>query len=163
MDEKTLFSSHPAMFKYKPVTFSLCKIFALSGLILPLVIKDFSWVIGGTMFAAGALCLLFWWISNLFITLTITEKRTILQKGFFSRHISEVFHSNIRSIEIEQTLSQRIFNVGTIRIASAAGSEFEIEISGIKAPMNLKDLLNKYRSFARAGNNTHQEDAYTDD
>lgn len=155
MDEKTLFSSHPAMFKYKPISFSLCKILALSGLILPFVIKDFSWIIGGAMFATGALCLFFWWVSNLFITLTITEKRTILQKGFFSRHISEVFHGNIRNIEIEQTLFQRVFNVGTIRIASAAGSQFEIEISGIKDPMSLKDLVNKYRRFAQ--NDKHED------
>ncbi|WP_353569999.1 PH domain-containing protein [Candidatus Albibeggiatoa sp. nov. BB20] len=162
MDEKTLFSSHPAMFKYKPISFSFCKLLALSGLILPLVIKDFSWIIGGLMFATGALCLLSWWISTLFITLTITEKRTILQKGFFSRHISEVFHSNIRNIEIEQTLFQRLFNVGTMRIASAAHSGFEIEISGIKDPMNLKDIINKYR---RNDNNNEgmQQQTQTDD
>jgi len=160
MDEKTLFSSHPAMFKYKPVSFSFCKILALSGLVLPLVLTDFSWIVGGAMFVIGASCLLFWWLSTLFITLTVTEKRTILQKGFFSRHISEVFHSNIRNIEIEQTLFQRLFNVGTMRIASAAHSGFEIEIAGIKDPLNLKDIINKYR---RNDNESMREQTQKDD
>lgn len=145
MDEKTLFSAHPAMFKYKPLSFSFCKLVAIAGLVLPFVIEDFSWVMGGILFASGALCLLIWWINTLLITLTITEKRTIFQKGFFSRHINEVFHSNIRNIEIEQSLIQRMFNVGTLRIASAAHSGFEIEISGIKNPLMLKDMINKYR------------------
>jgi uncharacterized membrane protein YdbT with pleckstrin-like domain len=162
MDEKNLFSAHPAMFKYKPISFSFCKLLALSGLILPLVIKDFSWILGGLLFATGSLCLLFWWISTLFITLTITEKRTILQKGFFSRHISEVFHSNIRNIEIEQTLFQRLFGVGTMRIASAAHSGFEIEISGVKDPMKLKDFINKYRRNDKNNDDMH-ENSQSDD
>ncbi len=145
MDEKTLFISHPAMFKYKPFSFSFCKILTLSGLILPLVIKDFSWIIGGALFASGALCLLFWWLSTLFVTLTVTEKRIILQKGFFSRHISEVFHNNIRDIKIKQTFIQSLFNVGTMRIVSASNSRFELEIAGIKDPRTLKGLINKHR------------------
>ncbi|MCV6638053.1 PH domain-containing protein [Candidatus Albibeggiatoa sp. nov. NOAA] len=152
MDEKTLFSAHPAMFKYKPISFSACKLMALAGLILPLVLEDFSWILGGILFAIGASCLLFWWISTLFITLTITEKRTILQKGFFSRHISEVFHTNIRSIEIEQTLIQRLFNTGTIRLASAASSGFEIEVAGIKEPLILKKMINDCRRVGHADN-----------
>ncbi len=161
MEEKTLFSTHPTMFRYKPVTFSLCKITALSGLILPLVIEGFGWIFGGILFVTGSLCLLIWWINTFFINLTITEKRTIFQKGFFSRHINEVFHSNIRSIEIEQTLLQRLFNVGTIRISSAAHSGSEIEISGIKNPMSLRDMINKYRRIR--DNDDMHENTQNDD
>jgi uncharacterized membrane protein YdbT with pleckstrin-like domain len=163
MDEKTLFSAHPAMFKYKPISFSFCSLFMLSGLVLPFFMSEyFSWIVGGILFASGILCLFAWWINTLFVTLTITEKRTILQKGFFSRHTREVFHSNIRNIEIEQTLMERIFNVGTMRLASAAHSEFEIAISGIKNPMALRDLINKYRRNDKT-NDGMSENTQSDD
>jgi len=80
------------------------------------------------------------------ITLTVTDKRTILRKGILSKYTNEVFHSSVRNIEINQSIMQRIFGVGDISVASSSGQpDLEIVVHGIPDPETVKQLINKYR------------------
>ncbi|MCX7418668.1 MAG: PH domain-containing protein [Planctomycetia bacterium] len=74
--------------------------------------------------------------------LTITDRRTILRKGLFSKHISEVNHRAVRQVVLRQSFLQRLFKVGYIGISSSASPEMEIEITGVREPEKIKSLLN---------------------
>ena len=124
--EDLLYSAHPAMFRSNPIAFLLCI------LLIP-------------VFGLGLAMLLFWWLNTLGTTLTITDQRTILRKGLLSKFTTEVFHEDVRNVQLRQTFFQRVFGVGHIGISSAGQAGIEIEVDGIPKPNIIKDLLYKAR------------------
>ena len=127
--EKELYKAHPAMFRNHPLLFILCVILvAAAGL--------------------GLIILLIWWFKVLGTTLIITNRRTILQKGIFSRQTNELFHSDIRNIKVWQSFQDRIFDVGRIGISSAGQAGIEIDVSGIPNPYKVRDLIETHRERA---------------
>ena len=121
-----LYRENPSMFRNHPIYFVVCL------LLVP-------------VFGLGLILLLFWWLEALGTTLTVTNEQTTLRKGIFSKHTNDVFHENVRNIQVKQSFLQRIFNVGWIGISSAGQSGLEIEVSGIVAPHQIKELIDQYR------------------
>ena len=125
VQEKTEYESHPAMFRNSPVGFILTVILCFAGI--------------------GLVIFLIWWLRCLGTTLTITNKKTILRKGILSKHTNEVRHSDVRNVQINQGIFQRMCGVGTVGIASAGSGGIEITVSGIPKPAKIKDIIDKYR------------------
>ncbi|NEP76738.1 MAG: PH domain-containing protein [Okeania sp. SIO3C4] len=97
------------------------------------------------LFGIGLIFLLVWWIKSKNTTLIVTDKRTILQQGLLSRYTNEVMHAHIRNIQVQQSMMERLFNTGTIKIASAGTGDVEITVSGIPAPNRIKEVIDHYR------------------
>ncbi|NET17561.1 MAG: PH domain-containing protein [Okeania sp. SIO1H6] len=97
------------------------------------------------LFGIGLIFLLIWWIKSKNTTLIVTDKRTILQQGLLSRYTNEVMHAHIRNIQVQQSMMERLFNTGTIKIASAGTGDIEITVSGIPAPNRIKTVIDHYR------------------
>jgi len=123
--EKVLYESHPSMFRNHPIYFSLC-------CILSIVI-------------VGLIMLLIWWLQTLATTLIITGEKTILRKGILSKYTNEVFHENVRNVQVRQSFLQRVFNVGYVGISSAGQAGMEIEVNGIPDPDEVKRLISEHR------------------
>ncbi|BAP56677.1 hypothetical protein THII_2380 [Thioploca ingrica] len=122
-EEKVLYDTTPAMFRNRPILF-------LIGLITGVGI---------------ILILLPWWLLASNTRLTVTNERVTFKTGILAKNIREIFLSDIRSIEIDQTFQQRIFNTGKVEISSAAAADAEISISGIPNPYEVKRLIDEYR------------------
>jgi hypothetical protein len=127
--ERSLYKAHPSMFRNKPVGFCVCL------LLIP-------------AFGLGLILLFFWWLDTLGTTLTITDSRSILRKGLLSKFTTEIFHDDIRNVQLRQTFRERMFNVGSLGISSAGQSGIEIVADGIPAPNKVKDLLYTARQRA---------------
>ena len=125
-NEVVLYEAHPAMFRNHPVYFVLCV------LLVPVV-------------GLGLVLLLVWWIQVLGTTLTVTNEQTTLRKGILSKYTNDVFHSNVRNIQVRQSFLQRLFNVGWVGISSAGQSGLEIEINGIQDPEKVKEIIDDHR------------------
>ena len=97
------------------------------------------------LFGIGLIFLLIWWIKSKNTTLIVTDKRTILQQGLLSRYTNEVMHAHIRNIQVQQSMMERFFNTGTLKIASAGTGDIEITVSGIPAPNRIKTVIDHYR------------------
>lgn len=126
VEEKILYESHPSMFRNHPFWFSLCVILSLVGV--------------------GLIILFVWWLKCKATTLTVTTEQTTLRKGILSKYTNDVFHSNVRNIQVGQTFFQRMFDVGYIGISSAGQAGLEIEVQGIPHPHQVKDLIDDCRS-----------------
>ena len=124
--EKTEYEAHPAMFRSDPVVFILTLALCFVGV--------------------GLIILLIWWLNNLGTTLTVTSKRTILRRGILSKFTSEVYHKDVRNIQVSQRLLQRLFDVGTVGISSAGQSGIEIAAEGIPEPNRVKQIIDRYRN-----------------
>ena len=141
MEEKILYETNPAIFRNHLI---------ISGLSVILIQMGIWWlsdrlVLALSLFAIGGIILLIEWIHKMSTTLTVTDKRTILRKGILSKSILEVFHPNVRNIQINQTLLQRLLKIGDVTVASAAQAEFEIKVVGISHPYKIRELINQYR------------------
>jgi len=77
--------------------------------------------------------------------LTVSSQRTRLRRGILSKSITEVWHQDVRNVQLKQTLFQRLFGVGMIGVSSAGQSDMEISVSGIPDPETVKSLIDNHR------------------
>lgn len=124
-EEITLYEEHPSMFRNRPVEFVFTCVLCLV-------------IIGLIMF-------LVWWLKCKATKLTVTNDRTILRRGILSKSISEVWHQDVRNVQLDQTFFQRIFSVGRVGISSSGQSGVEIAVNGIPEPERVKELIDKHR------------------
>ncbi len=123
--EKVLYEAHTSMFRNSPMLFVLTIILCLVGV--------------------GIIIFVVWLIKCKATTLTVTEERTRLRRGLLSKSITEVWHQDIRNVQLDQTFFQRIFDVGTIGISSAGQGGLEIQVTGIPQPDRVKELIDQNR------------------
>jgi len=124
--ERILYDSHPSMFKNHPITF------VLSIALIPVL-------------GIGLVILLFWWLECVGTTLTVTNVRITLRKGILSKYTNEVYHTDVRNVQIGQTFFQRIFGVGAIGIFTAGSGGVEIAIGGMPNPGEVKNIVDQHR------------------
>jgi uncharacterized membrane protein YdbT with pleckstrin-like domain len=99
--------------------------------------------------------LLFFWLiipllivlwKRAYLRLLVYPDRIILEKGVLSRNLTEVFISDIRTVNITQTFLQRIFNVGNVSIASSGTTGYEEVAKGLPNPLKIRELIVELRS-----------------
>ncbi len=123
--EEIFYEQHPSMFRNRPVEFLVtCLLCAV--------------LIGFVIF-------FLWWINCKGTTLTVSSQRTRLRRGILSKSITEVWHQDVRNVQLKQTLFQRLFGVGMIGVSSAGQSGMEISVSGIPDPETVKSLIDNHR------------------
>jgi membrane protein YdbS with pleckstrin-like domain len=126
-----IYQANPVMFKNNPVGFILAIILCFFGI--------------------GFLIFLIWILRCKGQTLIVTGEKITLRKGILSKHTNDVYHEDIKNVQVSQSLFQRLFNVGSIAIASAGTGGIEISISGIPSPDKLKQILETQRRNAKHG------------
>ena len=126
-EEKVLYHRHPSMFRNRPILFML-------------------FIVLIVVYGLGLLLLLIWWIRDLGITLTVTDKRTTLRHGILSKSITEIWHRDVRNVLVSQSFFQRIFGVGAIGVSSAGGPGLEIQVAGMASPYKVKQIIDAGRS-----------------
>jgi hypothetical protein len=63
------------------------------------------------------------------------------RRGLFSRHTAELHVSDIRLVNVKQTLWQRLFGVGCLDISSAGHSGVEVQFVGVPDPQRIKERI----------------------
>lgn len=76
-----------------------------------------------------------------FTRYTLTKEKLIITVKFLSVHEEEIRLYRIMDVTLYQTLFQRLFGVGTIHCCSADTSTPEFDITSVKMPKKVKDLL----------------------
>lgn len=119
-----LYQEHPTMFADEPGRF------ILACLLVPLGI--------------GIVWLIWWFITNRSEMLTVDEDRVSYRKGIFSKEQIAVEMTSIRTVKIDQSFVDRIFNCGTLRIFTA-GDLPDIVVGGLPDPDRLRTALRSAR------------------
>ena len=73
---------------------------------------------------------------------TITSDRLVAETGLLNKRKTSVFLSDIRNVDVNQRLWQRIVKIGTIRISTAGNAGYEITMVGVPEPDKIVQLLN---------------------
>lgn len=122
-DQSTLtprYQEHPRMFADEPGYFILAVI------LVPFVV--------------GIVWLIIWWIKTRCTLVTVGDERILLSRGVFAKERLEIELSSIRTVEIDQTFVDRIFNCGILKIYTA-GDRPELEQKGMPDPERLRSAL----------------------
>lgn len=125
-EERTLATLNPSIWRTSP-----------AGVVL--------WSLMVPVFGLGGIVLISWWLEAKATTLVVTTRRSTLRKGLLSKHTTEVWHRDVRNVQITQSFFQRMMNVGKIGISSAANSGVEIEIDGIADPESVRRMIDTQR------------------
>jgi hypothetical protein len=147
--EGELKSVHPAMFRTNPVLFiGYWSIFILgiTAIVLAawnveLVSQTFQLVAGSVLALLGAFLLAKWFLETRFTQLTVTNKRTVLRKGIIAKRTTEVQHDDIRNIQVDQNIYERMVGVGDIAVSSSGQDDLEIQVHGIPKPNEVAELI----------------------
>lgn len=78
-----------------------------------------------------------------FTKYALTDDRLFITTGLLKTVEDEVRLYRIMDLSLSQTLSQKIFGIGTIHVSSADKSMKDFEIKNIKKPRDIKEQLSK--------------------
>ena len=71
----------------------------------------------------------------------MTTRRTIARQGLLSKSTTELRHTDIRAIHVEQGFFQRLMGTGTVRLSSASSDDYEIQMAGVANPEQVAATL----------------------
>lgn len=121
----SLYKAHPTMFADEPGRF------ILACLLIPVVI--------------GIVWLVAWYVINRSTLVTVTDERVSLRRGVFNKENIEVEMPMIRTVRVDQTFVDRIFNCGILKVYTA-GDLPDIEQGGLPDPGRLRTVLRAARN-----------------
>lgn len=77
---------------------------------------------------------------------TVNEKEVVMEHGLLNKSSIEVGIHQIRTIQVKQSIWQRVVNIGDLLIASAGTEGYEIIAHGVDAPYQLRDRIQEARA-----------------
>jgi hypothetical protein len=162
-DEELLYTVHPAFVRRRPLKSIVTFVVGIVGLYIMAVWGGMSliegsrefvtnslseeWMpwIGGILFLVALLFFLGWWISALFTTLKVTNKRTTYREGIIAKETSEVLHEDVRNLQIDQSVWERLLFIGDIALSSSGQDDLEIEAHAIPSPDRIAKVIRQYQ------------------
>lgn len=78
-----------------------------------------------------------------FTRYTLTKDKLIITVQFLSLHEEEIRLYRIMDVTLKQSLLQRLFGVGTIHCCSVDVSSPEFDISSVRMPRKVRDILSE--------------------
>lgn len=73
----------------------------------------------------------------------LSEDRLFCEKGFLNIKQDEVLLYRVRDLQLNLSLGQRIFGVGTICVVSSDESVPHLDLVNVKDPRNVKELIHR--------------------
>ncbi|MEM7623083.1 MAG: PH domain-containing protein [Planctomycetota bacterium] len=151
--EQPVRSVHASMARAAPLRFGLLSVLFIGGVIAAPILYFQNGGFWPTSLAVVlaisvlvSLGWLVWWkIETFGHELKITNKRTTVRVGIFSKRTSEVLHDNIRNVRINQNFWQRVWNIGELGISSAGQDDIEVTMEDVPDPHELARIIDLYR------------------
>lgn len=73
----------------------------------------------------------------------LSDDRLFCEKGFFNIRADEVLLYRVRDLQLNMSLGQRIFGVGSICVVSSDKSVPHLDLKNVKNPREVKELIHK--------------------
>lgn len=143
--ETELGTIRPVMFRRYPFRFIAYMGLIVGGLVVALIT-----LIHGLLFvtllavaaaAFGGYRLCRWWLRNRNTSLTVTKDRCILRTGVVNAVTTEVPLAEVKDIQINQTLVNRIMKVGDIVVSTSGEGGVTVMVMGMPNPQEIARLM----------------------
>ena len=73
----------------------------------------------------------------------LSDDRLFCEKGFLNIKQDEVLLYRVRDLQLNMSLGQRLFGVGTICVVSSDKSVPHLDLVNVKDPRNVKELIHR--------------------
>ncbi len=113
--------ANPAMFRNHPIGF------LFNILLIP-------------VFGLGLGVFVIWFLKCKSTKVEIKNNDILLEKGLLSKDRTELSLKDVRTVNVKQSFSDRLFGVGSIDIFTA-GDEAEMVLAGLPHPYQVRDLI----------------------
>jgi len=95
--------------------------------------------------AIGIIILLWWYLKCKSTKLEFVGNDVVLERGLLSKNRTELNAGSVRTVNVYQSLFDRMFGVGRISIYTA-GDVPEVEVAGIPRPHDFRDLIKQHQA-----------------
>jgi len=79
------------------------------------------------------------------LVLRVYSDRLNLEKGWLSKSILDIYIADIRTIEVRQSVWQRMINIGKLEVDTAGSTDDELVIDGIPNPIGVRNRIQELR------------------
>lgn len=159
-EEQVVMTERPALIRSNPGQSFLILLLLVGG-VAGLVASGIEWytqtfgaqtlIYGGlTLIAAALIWLLVLWIEILMVKLEITTQRTRVIRGILARYTTEIQHDDVRTLEVNQSLLQRLLMIGNFGVSSAGEAGVEIRVKNLPNPNVMADTIRQYQTIDKA-------------
>jgi uncharacterized membrane protein YdbT with pleckstrin-like domain len=100
---------------------------------------------GFAVIGVGALTFIVTMIRARTISWSLTSDRLIEKRGLLASRRREMELADIRSVEVNKRVGQRMIGLGDVTIASAASADYAIRLNDIGAPDEAAETIRKAR------------------
>ena len=73
----------------------------------------------------------------------LSEDRLFCEKGFFNIKQDEVLLYRVRDLQLNMSLGQRLFGVGTVCVVSSDKSVPHLDLVNVKDPRGVKEMIHR--------------------
>lgn len=102
--------------------------------------------LGGWLFLLASLaCVGSAYLKVLSSAFTVTRTHASQRHGLIARRISEVALADVRNIQVNQGVIQRVLEIGDVGISTAGQSGLEVVFRGIAEPQSVADRIRAQR------------------
>ena len=101
--------------------------------------------LGFALIALALLLLALVTMARRYTSWSLTSDRLIERRGWLASHRREMELADVRSIEVDRSLSQRMLGLGNVMIASAASADFMIRLWDVPDPERVAEILRQAR------------------
>lgn len=150
------YEAHPSLIRTRPFATLLVMALMLIGVLvavsgvglLPPVLSQQAAMIdarliqgaGILVFALSALRLLSWWVATRTDQLKITDDEILWTHGLVNKKYTEVGMGSVRTVQVSQSLLQRLLNAGDLRVFTT-GDLPELVVRGLPQPNRIRELV----------------------
>jgi uncharacterized membrane protein YdbT with pleckstrin-like domain len=121
------------------ILLTICALASLAAGMVYAEMADFSWFAAIVFALAATVAFLPAWFRRWTTEIAVTDRRIILKRGLIRRHTVEMNMQKVESVDVDQTLTGRLFNYGNVTIRGT-GSTFE-KLVRIDSPLKLRTTV----------------------
>ena len=130
-DEKIIFEGHPSW--RATLAFYLRGLLIVAGIalvgVLVTSVSVILWVLAGL-----ALVVLAGFVKRMTTVYTITNQRLRIKRGFIARKVQQTRIDRVQNVNTDQSVIQRILQVGTVDFDTAGTDDSEFKFAGVSQP-----------------------------
>jgi uncharacterized membrane protein YdbT with pleckstrin-like domain len=131
--------------------------FYLKGVLVAIVLGVIAKLLGNNASAfivilvVLALTLLIGFLKRVATTYTITDRRLNIKRGIVSREIQETRLERVQNVNYNQTIFQRMLNVGDVDFDTAAGDDYNFIFAAVSDPADVVTKVDQATHTGAAG------------
>ena len=146
--EKVIFQGHPSWraivgFYLKGIVVTAL-VAAIVALFTALFSDDVDKALVAVVVVAGiAITILVGFIKRVATTYTITNRRLNIKRGIVSREVQETRLERVQNVNYDQSVYQRMMQIGDVDFDTAAGDDYNFIFSGVAEPEEVVEQVDR--------------------